>query len=158
MLRHNVRIYMLTIPNNDLVPILQTAIGPVILISGIGLLLLTMTNRLGRTIDRARELAAHTPETPHTEGQLAILWLRARIMRLAILFASASALCVAFLVILLFLTVLLKIEVAWLIGGLFIAGMVLLIGSLALFIHDVNKSLSALKLELQKHKPENTHE
>ena len=35
----------------DLVPILQMAIGPVILISGVGLLLLSMTNRLGRAID-----------------------------------------------------------------------------------------------------------
>jgi len=42
----------------ELIPVLQTAIGPVILISGIGLLLLTMTNRLGRVIDRARGLSA----------------------------------------------------------------------------------------------------
>jgi hypothetical protein len=34
---------------------LRDAIGPVILISGVGLLLLTMTNRLGRAIDRARQ-------------------------------------------------------------------------------------------------------
>ena len=38
----------------DLLPILQTAIGPVILVSGVGLLILSMTNRLGRAIDRAR--------------------------------------------------------------------------------------------------------
>ena len=38
----------------DPIPTLQTAIGPVILISGVALLLLTMTNRLGRAIDRAR--------------------------------------------------------------------------------------------------------
>jgi hypothetical protein len=31
----------------ELIPILQIAIGPVILISGVGLLLLSMTNRLG---------------------------------------------------------------------------------------------------------------
>lgn len=35
----------------DLIPTLQTAIGPVILISGVALLLLTVTNRLGRAID-----------------------------------------------------------------------------------------------------------
>jgi hypothetical protein len=29
----------------QLIPVLQTAIGPVILISGVGLLILTMTNR-----------------------------------------------------------------------------------------------------------------
>src|SRR4051812_29821403 len=41
---------------HDLVPTIQVAIGPVILISGVGLLLLSMTNRLGRVIDRARQL------------------------------------------------------------------------------------------------------
>ena len=42
----------------ELVPVLQVAVGPVILISGVGLLLLTMTNRFGRIIDRSRILAA----------------------------------------------------------------------------------------------------
>jgi len=32
----------------QLIPVLQVAIGPVILISGVGLLLLSMTNRYGR--------------------------------------------------------------------------------------------------------------
>ena len=41
----------------ELIPLLQTAIGPVILISGVGLLLLSMTNRFGRIIDRSRILA-----------------------------------------------------------------------------------------------------
>jgi hypothetical protein len=40
----------------QLVPTLQLAVGPVILISGVGLLLLSFTNRLGRLIDRARLL------------------------------------------------------------------------------------------------------
>ena len=46
---------MTTSTVHDIVPVLQIAIGPVILISGVGLLLLTMTNRLGRAIDRARQ-------------------------------------------------------------------------------------------------------
>ena len=41
---------------SQLLPILQTSIGPVILISGVGLLLLTLTNRFGRMLDRARQL------------------------------------------------------------------------------------------------------
>jgi hypothetical protein len=39
----------------QIIPELRDAIGSVILISGVGLLLLTMTNRLGRAIDRARQ-------------------------------------------------------------------------------------------------------
>lgn len=42
----------------ELIPVLQTAISPMILISGLELLLLTMTNRLGRAIDRARSAPA----------------------------------------------------------------------------------------------------
>src|SRR5688572_19515401 len=49
-------------PLNEIVPVLQVAIGPVILISGVGLLLLTMTNRLGRAIDRARSLVRELRE------------------------------------------------------------------------------------------------
>ena len=41
---------------------LQVAIGPVILISGVGLLLLTLTNRYGRTIDRARHIVRELRE------------------------------------------------------------------------------------------------
>ncbi|MFC2054926.1 DUF2721 domain-containing protein [Chloroflexota bacterium] len=138
----------------QLVPVLQTAIGPVILISGIGLLLLTMTNRLGRAIDRARILVGNLPNTTETRGvkikaQLQILWRRARLIRLAIALASVSALAAAILIIVLFLTALWQVETSWIIVILFIVCMLCLIGSLALFIHDINQSLAALKLELE---------
>ena len=45
----------------EMIPVLQTAIGPMILISGLGLILLTTTNRLRRTIDRVRILTAELP-------------------------------------------------------------------------------------------------
>jgi hypothetical protein len=138
----------------QLVPVLQTAIGPVILISGVGLLLLTMTNRLGRAIDRARILVGTIPNTTETRrdkiaAQLQILWRRARLIRLAIALASVSALAAAILIIVLFLTALWQIETSWIIVILFIVCMLCLIGSLALFIHDINQSLAALKLELE---------
>src|ERR1043166_9201175 len=137
----------------QLIPVLQTAIGPTILISGVGLLLLTMTNRLGRTIDRARILARELPgsgdrERATKEEQQRIIWRRARLLRLAIALASLSALSAALLIIALFFTALLQIENAWLVSALFIACMICLIGSLVVFIHDINQALAALKLEL----------
>ena len=39
-----------------IIPVLQVAVGPVILISGVGLLILSMSNRFGRIIDRTRVL------------------------------------------------------------------------------------------------------
>ena len=53
----------------QIIPELRDAIGPVILISGVGLLLLTMTNRLGRAIDRARQLKAELPRRTEAERE-----------------------------------------------------------------------------------------
>ena len=137
----------------QLIPVLQIAIGPVILISGIGLLLLTMTNRLGRAIDRARILVGNLQNTTEakeekTVAQLRILWGRARMIRLAIALASFSALTAAILIIVLFSTALWQIGSAGVIVALFMVCMVSLIGSLVIFIRDINQSLAALKLEL----------
>jgi hypothetical protein len=144
---------MSTMSVSEILPILQTAVGPVILISGVGLLLLTMTNRLGRLIDRARGLARRIDDFPDEEhsrerAQLAILWERARLIRLAIALVSASALCSALLVVVIFVTALLGIEDAWPIGALFSVSIAALVASLLVFLRDVDKSLAALKLEL----------
>ena len=137
----------------QLLPVLQTAIGPMILISGIGLLLLTMTNRLGRAIDRTRILVGGLSNTAEakrekTVAQLRILWGRARMIRLAIALASISALAAAILIIVLFTTALWQMESAWVIVALFMVSLVSLIVSLVIFIRDINQSLAALKLEL----------
>ena len=146
---------------SELIPVLQVAIGPVILISGVGLLLLTMTNRLGRVVDRSRILWRELRTTAEADkqpvlAQLRILPRRASLLQRAIMLASLSVLSAAILVIVLFLTALLRLEVAWLISGLFIACMTLLIGSLIAFILEVNQSLVALKLELgeERDKPD----
>lgn len=138
---------------NELIPILQVAIGPVILVSGIGLLLLTMTNRLARVIDRSRILSQEQRKAPPAallkiEGQLTILTRRASLIQRAIILAALSVLCAALLVIVLFFTALLRLEAAWLISALFILCMLSLIGSLVDFIRDINQSLVALQLEL----------
>jgi hypothetical protein len=137
----------------NLVPILQAAISPVILISGAGLLLLSMTNRLGRVIDRARELArshraAGEPEQQRLIRQLRILAQRARSMRLAITFCTLSALLAATLTIALFLTAFYQRPILLLSAGLFIACLGCLITSLLYFLRDIHLSLAALKLEL----------
>lgn len=133
----------------QLIPVLQTAIGPAILISATGLLLLTMTNRLGRAIDRARTLARETP-SPKTTAQLKVLWRRAKLIRLAIALAAGSALLAVALIIVLFLTAWLQMDQPGLITTLFILCVTSLAGSLAVFIHDINQSLAALRLELNE--------
>jgi multidrug efflux pump subunit AcrB len=139
---------------------MRDAIGPVILISGVGLLLLTMTNRLGRTIDRARqmanELATQTGrERQHTRAQLTIIYRRAKIIRLAILFSVASALLAALLVASLFLIAWLGWQQGWPTAIIFIACLVSLCASLVAFSFDINLSLHALTLEVESENPPN---
>ena len=146
---------MPAIPVRELIPVLQVAIGPVILISGVGLLLLSMTNRFGRAIDRSRQLESELREATENDharlaAQVEILYRRARVIRLSITMAAFSLLLVAVLIIVLFLSVLMKLEVAVAITLLFICCMACLIVSLLAFIRDIQLSLQALKLELGK--------
>ena len=144
---------------SQLIPILQTAIGPVILISGVGLILLTMTNRLGQAVNRIRNLndnliKANVTGRAKVIAQIHILMRRARLIRLAILLASTSVLVVSVLIIMLFVMTLWQIEIAWLIALLFMISMACLIYSLVVFTYDVNQSLTALTLELSDNQPQ----
>lgn len=137
----------------ELIPILQVAIGPVILISGVGLLLLVMTNRFGRVIDRSRQvsLELRTGRAQSPEGaraQLDILLTRARIVRLAIAAASLSALLAAVLVMVIFVGALFELALVLPIVAIFVSCLSALVVSLVLFLRDVNVSLKALRLEV----------
>jgi hypothetical protein len=140
---------------DELAKILQTSISPVALISGIGLLLLSMTNRLGRTIDRSRilyrELKRGASADKNAAVQIRILFKRSRILRLAISFASASILCASLIIISLFAIYTLHATLHNLVMVLFVMSMFLLVASLILFIKDVSLSLKALKLEIRTH-------
>ncbi len=137
----------------DLIPTLQLSIGPVILISGVGLILLSMTNRFGRVIDRSRLLTqdlhgASDADRLRILSQLRILATRARLIRAGIALAALSVLLAAILIISLFLGALLNLGITAIIVALFILCMLSLISSLLLFISDINLSLKALWLEM----------
>ncbi len=144
---------MFAVETSQMVSVLQTAISPVVLISGVGLLLLTMTNRLGRIVDRARSLAlrlrgADGEDREPIHAQLHILAQRARLVRRSIALASFCVLFASLLVISLFITSLAGAEIPWLVAGLFILSLLSLIASLVEFIRDVNRSLEATALEV----------
>jgi hypothetical protein len=132
------------------------AIGPVVLISGVGLLILSLTNRLGRVIDRGRIIAGELRETteskqPSTIAQLQILSRRAHLLQRAIVFAVVCMLFAALLVIILFYIAAIKIEAVWLIEGLFIGGLGSLIVSLVSFLQELRQALIAFHLDIGKY-------
>ncbi len=146
---------MNSISLSQLVPILQLAVGPVILISGVGLLLLTLTNRFGRMVDRSRllvrELAAAPGSAwaPNLREQLTILARRAAILRTSITLCSITVLLVGVLILTLFLGALLQWEVAGLVAAVFSIAVLALIGGMLAFIADMNLALAAARLDLQ---------
>jgi hypothetical protein len=137
----------------ELIPVLQMAVGPVVLISGVGLLILSLTNRLGRVVDRGRSLARDLRDNSTTKPstmteQLHILSRRARLLQRSIVFAVLCVLFAAILIITLFFFAAFKIEAAWLIGVLFGAALGSLIVSLVFFLQELNHSLIAFHLDI----------
>lgn len=144
---------MSSTPLHELIPVLQVAVGPVILISGVGLILLSLTNRFGRAVDRSRQLVREMRELADADrqrvaGQVEILYHRARLIRFSITMATVSVLLASVMIIALFLTALMKLEAGLIISLLFIFCLISLIVSLAAFLRDIHLSLTALKLEL----------
>jgi len=137
----------------DLVRIFQLAIGPTILVSGIGMVLLSMTTRYSRIIDRTRVLshelnAAAEGDRDRILAQMRILARRMRIVRTALALAASAVLMAALLIIGLFLGALLSLSITAILITAFTLCLLCLIGALVQFIRDVNLSLAAVWLEL----------
>lgn len=126
---------------------LQLAVSPVILISAYGLLLLSMTNRLGRAIDRARLLVR---EGAAKEDQIAIITRRAGWIRSAIVFTTLALIAAGLLVLVLFASIYLPFNIAPVVAVLFIGSLLSVVIGLGYFIADIYGSLHAMQAELQE--------
>src|ERR1043166_642160 len=146
------------IPVGQLVQILPASIAPVIVISGVGLLLLSMTNRSGRAIDRARDLvkdleaSLDEPRRRLVTGQIPTIYRRARSLRTAISLRSLRILCVVVTVLALFAGLVAGVTADYVAVPCFGLSLILLLGSLYFFIRDIMYSLTALELEVGPYK------
>jgi len=92
--------------------VLQSSITPIALISGVGLLLISLTNRLGRTIDAIRKISKEVDELEGAEkdkkiAQLKIIFRRSKLLRNGISFMAFSILnssLIIFVILLMTLT------------------------------------------------------
>jgi hypothetical protein len=135
----------------DIGHVIQLAVAPVFLLSGIGIILTVLTNRLARVVDRARRLeetarASTGSELEERRQELRVMAWRARLMNRAITLSTGSALLVALVVVLLFLGAFLDFNATLPVAGLFILAMLSLIGALLLFLREVFLAISALKI------------
>ncbi len=140
---------------HDIIGILQLSLAPVIMISGIGLIILSLTNRFGRIVDRTRQLSVEyrcstVIDQARILEELKILSLRAKVIKGSNLLAVFSVLLVSFIIIGLFGSAVYHFDVSYLLIILFIASIISLILSLFLLIYDLDLSLKALWIELPK--------
>lgn len=141
--------------NSPLMPIIQLAITPVILISGMGALMLTLTNRMGRIVDRTRILAGQVraaagDERAHLERQLDIMWRRTLLVRQAVTYNGLSMVMSCLLVVAIVLSAMGGWNLDFVMMGLFILSILLLFASLVTFLRDIFVSLHALRLEVER--------
>ena len=147
-----------TIQAVDLGHAIQSAIAPVVLISGIGLLLLTLTGRLGRIVDRTRllvrERLASSPEHRQViEAQLRVLARRARLVRLALGLSAASIALIGVVVTVLFVSAFVKLSLAGLVVVLFVASSLSIVAAMLAFMRELQLSLTALDMEMPRFDP-----
>lgn len=142
-------------PTSSVVQILTASIAPVIVISGIGLLLLSISNRYGRAIDRARVLMrelesgdADGAELRHLEEQLRHTHQRARLLRGSMTYASASIFFVTLTILTLFADQVMQLHVDFVALPCFALCLITLVISIYYSIRDISVSLAALEMEM----------
>ncbi len=141
----------------SLLVVLQTSLAPCVFISGVGLLVLSMTNRLGRPLDRIRAL---TNEIKTAEGEqkqillaeIDILFRRAKLLQMSVTLAVLSIFFVGTIILFLFVDVTLNAGLETLIMLLFSASLVCLVASLALFAWDIQLGLESIRIEIDRWK------
>ena len=134
--------------------ILAASIAPVIVISGVGLVLLSISNRYGRAIDRARFIMrelqsrdASNADIRHLEQQLQHTHQRARLLRSSMTYGSLSIFFVSLTILSLFAEQVFQFRADYVALPSFAACLISLVVSLYYSIRDITLSLAALELE-----------
>ena len=134
----------------DIVGLIQSAVAPVFLLSGVGVTLGVLTNRLARIVDRGRllEERLENPSVSREElqGSLRVLARRAHYINVAITLSTISALLVSLVVILLFANAFQLVDLEVAIAVMFVASMTLLTGAFVAFLIEVRMATASLRL------------
>ena len=131
---------------------LKACITPVAMISGVGLLLLTITNRLGRTVDRTRHLVTeldneNVKRKDSKQNEVKILYKRSRLLRNSIAWIMVGMISSCLIIPLLFVMSFNPVDLRLIGYGLFLISITSMLMSFVYFFRDVLISLHAIKLE-----------
>lgn len=126
----------------DVAHVIQLAVAPVFLLTGVGAILSVLVNRLGRVVDRFRSLEHSLPEMQGTalqsvQVEMGNLSRRARMIHWAIGLCTGCALLVCIVIATLFVGSITQVEMPALIATLFILAMLSLVAGLLCFLREI---------------------
>ncbi|HEY8887972.1 MAG TPA: DUF2721 domain-containing protein [Gallionella sp.] len=118
--------------------VIQLAVAPVFLLTGIGAILNVITNRLARIVDRSRVLGNSSDQINSTrKEEMAMLTRRARWVHWAVSLCTMSALLICIVIAALFVGSVIGIDPSRTVSLLFISAMFALISGLLCFLREI---------------------
>jgi Protein of unknown function (DUF2721) len=133
--------------------VIQLAIAPVFLLTAIGTLIMVLTNRLGRAVDRSRVLEDRLASLQETEAvpvhvELRLLARRIRLVYVAIVLAVLSALFVSLLIVVAFAGAFVATNLTRLVAVMFVVAMLALTGSLVVLLREIFLAVTSARLAI----------
>jgi hypothetical protein len=133
--------------------VIQPAIAPVFLLTAIGTLIMVLTNRLGRAVDRSRVLeerlaSAQVTDPASMHAELQLLARRIRLVYVAIVLAVLSALFVTLLIVAAFAGAFVETNLTRLVAVMFVVAILALTGSLVVFLREIFLAVTSARLAI----------
>ncbi len=130
---------------------IQLALAPVFVLVAIGNIIATLTQRLGRVVDRSRELQGHYAQTSDAEHDIVVREIRISDQRIALLghallLLVLASLSIGLTVVLLFVEEFAHVGLNPIAAGTFILAIGLMMWALVVFLHETRKGTEALRI------------
>lgn len=132
--------------------LIQLALGPVFLLSGVGITLSMLTQRLARIVDRARTLEDQREKTKEEsrlkriDKDLRAIWRRTKYINSAIALSTVSALLTTLVVTLLFASEFTPMSAGGVVAVLFSLAMICLSLAFLMFLIEVRIATNTLRI------------
>ena len=131
----------------EITSVIQLAVAPVFMLTAVGTIISALSIRLGRAVDRRRDLEAALPrmspdEKPSAYEELEVIARRIRFVYFSIVSAVISGLFISLLIAGAFLASFLRTDISYTIGAMFALAVLALTVSLLLFLREIFLAVS----------------
>lgn len=140
---------------SDIAHVIQLAVAPVFLVTGVGALLAVLSGRLGRAVDRSRVVEGQLRELAgealaRAQHELVLISRRTRLIYTAIWLAVLCALLICLLIAVAFVDAFLAMNLARFLATLFVLAMLALIASLLAFLREIFLAVSSARSAINR--------